>query len=113
VPCDDAETIALGRKKVLLRILARQAVRELGIAIGPHEVQRMSDALRRLTRLTCRTDMLQWLADCNLSTEQYQGLLQDWAGCEALEKHFHAEIEHLLPGQLALHTMRAAAQTQE
>jgi L-ascorbate metabolism protein UlaG (beta-lactamase superfamily) len=104
-----AEMIAIGRKKVLLRILARNAAEHLGITVGPGDIQRLGDHIRRVAGLRRRDDMLRWLQRCNLDVVQFSELMTEWARCNALEQRFAPEIDRLLPGQLALHSMRNAA----
>ena len=52
--------------------------------------------------------MRNWLAKCGLSREQFSELMTEWAQCNALERHFAAQIERRVPGQLALHSLRRA-----
>ena len=106
---NDAASITLGRKKVLLRILARTAAERLGITVGTSDIQELSDHIRQVAGLGRRDDMLRWLERCNLSIAQFSELMTEWTRCNALEQHFAREIERLLPGQLALHLMRNGA----
>lgn len=110
-PADAAREIAFARKKALLRILARTVAPQMGIVVGAREAQALGDHLRRETGLLRSETMRHWLGRNNLSVGQFGELMTEWARCNALEHHFAAEIERLLPGQLALHSMPRAAGT--
>lgn len=108
-PPREAELVAVGRKKALLRVLAAELAAQRGVEIGPDEVQSLSNHLRRVAGLTRREDMLAWLERSNLTLAQFSELMQEWARCNALEALYAEEIDRRLPGQLALHAMGNAA----
>jgi len=109
VPAErEEEVVAVGRKKALLRVLAGELATLRGIEVTPAEVQALSDHVRRAAGLSRRDDMLDWLERTNLSIDEFSGLMQEWARCNALESAYAHEIDRRLPGQLALHAMRNA-----
>ncbi|GEM_PF-6028036 len=102
------EIVLVARKKVLLRLLAPMALATLDLTVPEDGAQQLSDRVRRLWGLTGKAEMMAWLDHAGLSPTEFSQLMTEWAACTLLEQHFAAEIDRLLPGQLALQSMRDA-----
>jgi hypothetical protein len=101
-----AEMVALARKKVLLRLLARPRLEQLGFVATGETVQTLLDAMRRTNGLASSMDFHAWLADASLDPDSLAELLADWAGVLHLERHYADEIDALAAGQLGFGGMR-------
>jgi L-ascorbate metabolism protein UlaG (beta-lactamase superfamily) len=105
---DDFEPMGLSRKRVLLRLLAREELARRGVAVGASEVQDMSDELRRDNGLGDRQAMLGWLDRAGLTMGEYSEILADWKGVLWLEGALASDIEGQVGRQRAFATMRTA-----
>jgi hypothetical protein len=105
---DDFEPMGLSRKRVLLRLLAREELARRGVSVGSREVQEMSDELRRDNGLAERQAMLGWLDRAGLTMSEYSEILADWKGVLWLEGALASEIERQVGRQRAFATMRTA-----
>jgi hypothetical protein len=102
----DVEPVGLTRKRVLLRLLAREELKRRGLEIGHEQVQAMSDELRRDNGLLDNRAMLSWLEDVGLSIAEYSEILLDWQTVIHLEGARADEIEKRLSAQRAFASMR-------
>lgn len=107
-PSPAEEVVLVARKKVLLRLLAPLVLEALGLTVPADGAQRLSDTVRRLWGLTGKAEMKAWLDRAGLSPTEFSQLMAEWAACALLEQHFAEEIDRLVPGQLALQSMRDA-----
>jgi L-ascorbate metabolism protein UlaG (beta-lactamase superfamily) len=105
---DDFEPMGLSRKRVLLRLLAREELARRGVSVGAREVQEMSDELRRDNGLGDRQAMLGWLDRAGLTMSEYSEILADWKGVLWLEGALASDIERQVGRQRAFATMRTA-----
>lgn len=103
------EPVLLARKKALLRVLATDAIRAAGLEVTAEQVQAVADTVRRRGRLTRRDDMLAWLADNGLTTDDFSRMMTEWAAALLLEERLAGEIDRRLHGQMALHALAMAA----
>jgi L-ascorbate metabolism protein UlaG (beta-lactamase superfamily) len=101
-----SEMVALARKKVLLRVLARPELERLGFVATADAVQGLLDTMRRANGLTSSADFQAWLTDASLDQDSLAELLADWAGVLYLERYHVDEIDALAAGQLGFGSMR-------
>ncbi|MGW4201963.1 MBL fold metallo-hydrolase [Streptomyces sp. NPDC004726] len=102
------EPMGLSRKRVLLRLLAKEEMRRRGLTVSTQQVADMSDDLRRQNGLTAHADMVAWLDRAGLGMAEYCEILSEWQGVLRLEETMSGLIEKSLAGQRAFATMRDA-----
>jgi L-ascorbate metabolism protein UlaG (beta-lactamase superfamily) len=100
------EPEGLTRKRVLLRILAKEELKRRELVISVQQVIEMSDELRNSNGLTEHDQMLVWLDRAGLSQAEYCDILTDWQGVILMEELMADEIEKRLAGQQAFTSMR-------
>ena len=103
-----AEPKGLTRKRVLLRILAKEEMRRRGLAVTTEQVAEMSDDLRYQNGLLDRDEMFAWLEQAGLSMAEYCEIVAEWQGVIRLETVMADEIEKQVEGQRAFASMRDA-----
>jgi L-ascorbate metabolism protein UlaG (beta-lactamase superfamily) len=108
MPGATAEPEGLSRKRVLLRILAKEEIARRGLAVSAEQLMEMSDELRRDNGLTDHAQMLAWLERADLSMAEYCEILLEWQGVIKLEEAMADAIEKRLAGQRAFASMRNA-----
>ncbi len=99
------EPIAVSRKKVLLRLLAKREARRLGIKVSDEEVQNTSEQFRKRCNLLSARDTHTWLADSELSQNNFSDLMHDAALVDKLTDHFSHEIDREMPVQRKAQTI--------
>jgi L-ascorbate metabolism protein UlaG (beta-lactamase superfamily) len=102
------EPEGLSRKRILLRILAKEEMKRRGLSVSTQQIIEMSDELRRDHGLVDHDRMLAWLARVGLSMAEYCDILVDWQGVIQLEEALADAIEKRLAGQRAFASMRDA-----
>jgi L-ascorbate metabolism protein UlaG (beta-lactamase superfamily) len=102
----NGEMVALARKKVLLRILARPELERLGIEPDAERTQSLLDDMRREYGLESRSELCAWLQKVELAPDELTSLLCEWSSIIALEHHYREEIDTLVGAQLRFGTMR-------
>jgi L-ascorbate metabolism protein UlaG (beta-lactamase superfamily) len=106
-----SEPEGLSRKRVLLRILAKEEMKRRGLTVSMEQITEMSDELRRDNGLVDHKQMLAWLERADLSMAEYCEILLDWQGVIKLEEAMADAIEKLLAGQRSFASMRDAHDT--
>ena len=100
----DAESMAVSRKKTLLRILALREAARMGLTVNDAEVQAFAVKFRRGFRLADESDLERWLAASGLSQRRFGDLLHDFTMILKLEALLEPEIERRLADQHAIWT---------
>jgi L-ascorbate metabolism protein UlaG (beta-lactamase superfamily) len=103
-----SEPEGLSRKRILLRILAKEEMKRRGLVVSTKQIMEMSDELRRDNGLVDHDQMLAWLSRAGLSMAEYCEILVDWQGVIQLEEAMADAIEKRLAGQRAFASMRNA-----
>jgi hypothetical protein len=102
----NGESVAVARKKALLRILARREADRANIRPTEADVQEMSDQFRQGFDLTDADALAMWLAANGLSPEDYATAMRDFAVVRLVEASFAGEIDDLVHKQVAISTAR-------
>lgn len=105
------ETMAVVRKKALLRILARHAMDRAGVCVTEADVKATSDWFRRGFGLLAGEDFSRWLESQKLTTSAFAKAMHDFALVRLLEEAYAAEIDELVPDQIAISTARLRSTT--
>lgn len=105
------ETMAVVRKKALLRILARQAMDRAGVCVTEADIKATSDWFRRGFGLLAGEDFSRWLESQKLTKSAFAKAMHDFALVRLLEEAYAAEIDELVPDQIAISTARLRSTT--
>jgi hypothetical protein len=100
------ETMAVVRKKALLRILARHDADRAGISITDADIKATSDGFRRGFGLLADEDFSHWIACQKLTEAAFAEAMHDFAVVRLLEESYAGEIDRLVPDQIAISTAR-------
>jgi hypothetical protein len=100
------ETIAVARKKALLRILARREADRANIRPTEADIQDMTGRFRQNFDLTDADTLANWLAANGLSPESYAAAIRDFAIVRLVEEYFAGEINDLVQEQVAISSAR-------
>jgi hypothetical protein len=100
------ESVAVARKKALLRILARREADRANIRPTEADIQEMSEQFRQGFALTDADTLAKWLAANGLSPEDYATAMRDFAVVRLVEAYFAGEIDDLVQKQVAISTAR-------
>jgi hypothetical protein len=100
------ETIAVARKKALLRILARREADRANIRPNETDIRAMSEKFRQSFGLTDDDTLAKWLAANGLSPENYAAAMRDFTVVHLVEEYFAGEIDDLVQEQVAISTAR-------
>jgi hypothetical protein len=100
------ETLAVVRKKALLRILARRDADRTKIRVTDADVQATSDQFRRNFGLTDGNDLTDWITHQGLTEAAYAQAMHDFTIVRLLEEAYAEEINELVPDHIAISTAR-------
>jgi hypothetical protein len=100
------ETMAVVRKKALLRILARHDVDRAGVSITDADVQATSEWFRRGFGLMAAEDLSHWIKCQGLTEAAFARAMHDFTVVRLLEEAYAGEIDALVPDQIAISTAR-------
>lgn len=105
------ETMAVVRKKALLRILARHAMDRAGVSVTEADMKATSDWFRRGFGLLAEEDFSRWLESQKLTKPAFAKAMHDFTVVRLLEEAYAAEIDELVPDQIAISTARLRCST--
>ena len=100
------ETMAVVRKKALLRILARHDADRTGLRITDAAIQATSDWFRRGFGLLADKDLADWIECQGLTEAAFARAMSDFTIVRLLEEAYAEEIDGLVPNQIAISTAR-------
>jgi hypothetical protein len=100
------ETMAVVRKKALLRILARHDVDRAGVSVTDADVQATSEWFRRGFGLMDEEDFSYWIKCQGLTDVAFARAMHDFTVVRLLEEAYAEEIDELVPDQIAISTAR-------
>jgi hypothetical protein len=100
------ETIAVVRKKALLRVLARHAADRAGIQVKEADLKETSDWFRRNFGLIADEEFSSWIERQGLTELAFAKAMQDFTIVRLVEEAFAEEIDQLVPDQIAISTAR-------
>lgn len=100
------ETMAVVRKKVLLRILACHDAERAGIRITDADIAAASADFRRGFGLEQEDDFVAWLTKRKLSPTAFARAMHDFTLVRALEQAYAPEVDALVHDQIAVSTAR-------
>jgi thiopeptide-type bacteriocin biosynthesis protein len=99
------ESEAASRKKVLLRLLARESADRRGLKLGTEEIAAVEASMRRRYGLSAERDLAAWLAHAGLDRSGFANLVSDVALVDRLEALLANEIEAVFPNHRAGRTI--------
>jgi hypothetical protein len=100
------ETLAVVRKKVLLRILACHDAEHAGIRLTEADIATASANFRRSFGLESEGEFTAWLLKQKLSRTAFAKAMHDFTLVCALEKAYAPQIDALVHEQIAVSTAR-------
>lgn len=100
------ETLAVVRKKALLRILARREADRANIRPTDGDIQAMSDQFRQSFGFADADALAQWLQASGLSPASYATAMRDFTVVRLIEEYYSREIDDLVADQVAISTAR-------
>src|SRR5204862_5560393 len=96
------DTMAVVRKRVLLRILARHEAERTGLSVTEAEVQATSDWFRRGFGLLADKELSRWIECQGLTEAAFAGVMHDFTVVRLLEEAYAEEINGLVSNQIAI-----------
>jgi hypothetical protein len=100
------ETMAVVRKKALLRILACHDADRAGISVTDADIKATSGWFRRGFGLLADEDFSHWIECQNLTEAAFAKAMHDFTVVRLLEEAYTEEIDQLVPAQIAISTAR-------
>jgi hypothetical protein len=100
------ETMAVVRKKALLRILACHDVDRAGISVTDADIKATSDWFRRGFGLLADQDFSRWIERQKLTEAAFAKAMHDFTVVRLLEEAYAVEINELVPDQIAISAAR-------
>jgi len=100
------ETLAVVRKKALLRILARRDAERANIHVTDADVQATSEQFRRNFGFADDKDLASWIEHQGLTDAAYTRAMHDFTVVRLLEEAYAEEINQLVPDHIAISTAR-------
>ncbi|ACA14686.1 uncharacterized conserved protein [Methylobacterium sp. 4-46] len=100
------ETVAVVRKKALLRLLARREAARLGLRATPEQVRETESQFRLCFGLAAAEDLAGWLAESGLDPAGFAEAMRDFTLVRLLEESLAPEIDRLAAAQVAVGTAR-------
>jgi hypothetical protein len=100
------ETMAVVRKKALLRILARRDADRADINITDAEIEVTSERFRRDFGLMREEDLSRWIVSRGLTEATFATAMRDFTVVRLLEEAYAREIDELVPDHIAISTAR-------
>jgi len=101
----EEESLAVSRKKVLLRLLAAQECERLGIGVTPEQCREHELTFRRRFGLLEGRELEAWLAGVGLEKAALERFVREIVLVEALEARLDGEIRSELPLQRAARSL--------
>lgn len=105
-PTACGETLAVLRKKALLRLLARREAARLGLVVTQAEMQAEAERFLAAAGLDDGAALAGWLDASGLGEAAFAAALQDFALVRLLEDRLAREIDALVPDQIAVSSAR-------
>jgi hypothetical protein len=100
------ETYAVTRKKILLRLLARDVARHRGLAPSDEEVEAFARDWRRQWGFVRASDLQQFLGEAGVSVAELYQTLSDFVLITRLEAAYDAEIRALMHPHVVIQAAR-------
>jgi len=100
------ETVAVVRKKALLRILACRDADRVKIRVTDTDVQATSEQFRQNFGLADEKDLTNWIESQGLTEAAYARAMHDFTVVRILEDAYAKEIDELVPDHVAISTAR-------
>jgi hypothetical protein len=100
------ETVAVVRKKALLRILACRDADRVKIHVTDTDVQATSEQFRQNFGLADEKDLANWIESQGLTEAAYARAMHDFTVVRILEDAYAKEIDELVPDHVAISTAR-------
>jgi hypothetical protein len=100
------ETMAVVRKKALLRILACHDADRAGISVTDADIKATCDWFRRGFGLLADEDFSRWIECQKLTEAAFARAMHDFTVVRLLEEAYAEEINELVPDQIAISTAR-------
>lgn len=100
------ETLAVVRKKALLRILACHDADRAGINVTDSDIESTSDWFRRGFGLSADEDFSHWLECQKLTLPAFAKAMYDFTVVRLLEETYAEQINELVSNQIAISTAR-------
>jgi hypothetical protein len=100
------ETMAVVRKKVLLRILACHDAERAGVSVTEADVQATSDWFRGGFGLMADEEFSRWMKCQKLTESDFAKAMHDFTVVRLLEDAYTEEIDHLVAAQIAISSAR-------
>ena len=100
------ETMAVVRKKAMLRILASHEAERTGLKVTEADVQATSDWFRRGFGLLADKELARWLECQGLTEAAFARVMHDFTVVRLLEEAYAEEIDGLVSDQIAISTAR-------
>jgi hypothetical protein len=100
------ETMAVVRKKALLRILALHDADRAGISVTDADIKATSDWFRRGFGLLADEDFSHWIECQKLTETAFAKAMHDFTVVRLLEEAYAEDINELVPDQIAIGTAR-------
>lgn len=101
------ETYAVTRKKILLRLLARDVARHRGLAPSDAEVEAFAHDWRRQWGFARASDLQQFLGEAGVSVAELYQTFADFVLITRLEATYDAEIRGLMHPHVVIQAARA------
>jgi len=100
------ETMAVVRKKALLRILACHDADRTGVNVTEADIQATSDWFRRGFGLMADDDLSHWIECQGLTEAAFAKAMRDFTIVRLLEEAYAKEINEMVPDQIAISAAR-------
>lgn len=100
------ETLAVVRKKTLLRILARREAERADLHPSDADVEAMAQHFRQHHGLLDSDELSRWLDSQALSHEGFITAMRDFTVVHMVEKQYAGDIDRLVADHIAVSTAR-------
>lgn len=100
------ETMAVVRKKALLRILARSEANRRSISVTDNDVEATFDWFRRCYGLSTDNELSRWMECQKLTKTTFAIAMRDFTLVRLVEEAYKQDIDELVPDQIAISTAR-------
>lgn len=100
------ESLAVVRKKALLRILARRDADRTQMLVTDADVQATSEQFRQSFGLAKAEDLARWIEHEGLTDAAYARAMHDFTVVRLLEEAYAKEIDELVPDHIAISSAR-------
>ena len=100
------ETLAVVRKKALLRILARREAERAGLNVTDADIAATLEKFCHDFGLAEQKELSRWLAQQQLSEAGFAKAMLDFTIVRLLEQAYAGQIDELVPDHIAISTAR-------